>query len=73
MTSLSKKPAKKPVSIYMTAKEHREMLALSKRLALPYSVIVRKLVVAYAKGEIAHDALPRIAVVKLAPAAVQPA
>lgn len=55
------KPTKKPVSIYMTTQEHRGLIALSKRTETPYSVLVRKLVAAYGRGEIVHHDLPRVA------------
>lgn len=50
----------KNVTIYMTEREHRRLIKLGRDADMSYSAIVRRLVDAYASGEIAPSKLPRI-------------
>jgi hypothetical protein len=50
----------KNVTIYMTEREHRRLIKLGRDTDMSYSAIVRRLVDAYATGEIAPSKLPRI-------------
>lgn len=56
---MPKKPkTHKVISIWVTPTEHNQLTALSKRVDIPYSSIVRKLVAAYATGEVKPASLP---------------
>jgi hypothetical protein len=50
----------KNVTIYMTEREHRRLIKLGRDTDMSYSAIVRRLVDAYATGEIVPSKLPRI-------------
>lgn len=50
----------KNVSVYMTEREHRQLIKLSQRVGMSYSGIVRGLVTAYAAGEVAPKGLPHV-------------
>lgn len=67
------KGARKTVSVYMTAHEHRAMVKLAKNVGLSYSAIVRRLVTAYADGSISPRSLPKVEKSKAAVKAAVPA